>query len=177
MKWLGVAVLIGLVAAWCASLRWYVRYVSYSASVGICRSQIICARYIGAPSDRKKFIERYAKDRPGWHATIEYQSVRWSSIGRALEELGLMLPSRMPMGPVKYGSVTVAHDIYTMPLWIPTSLVTALTVTLFVQARQRARKGGHCTKCAYDLRGNTSGICPECGTPVTDTSQGKRAAT
>jgi len=24
---------------------------------------------------------------------------------------------------------------------------------------------GHCRKCGYDLTGNVSGICPECGTP------------
>jgi hypothetical protein len=28
------------------------------------------------------------------------------------------------------------------------------------------RKEGHCPRCAYDLTGNTSGICPECGRPV-----------
>lgn len=26
---------------------------------------------------------------------------------------------------------------------------------------------GHCQKCGYDLTGNTSGTCPECGVPVT----------
>lgn len=28
------------------------------------------------------------------------------------------------------------------------------------------RRRGLCTRCAYDLRGNTSGVCPECGTPA-----------
>lgn len=28
------------------------------------------------------------------------------------------------------------------------------------------RKLDRCLRCNYDLRGNTSGICPECGTPV-----------
>jgi len=27
---------------------------------------------------------------------------------------------------------------------------------------------GHCVECAYDLTGNISGICPECGTPIPD---------
>jgi hypothetical protein len=28
------------------------------------------------------------------------------------------------------------------------------------------RKRGLCERCAYDLTGNTSGVCPECGTPT-----------
>jgi hypothetical protein len=30
----------------------------------------------------------------------------------------------------------------------------------------RRRKRGLCVKCAYDLTGNVSGVCPECGTEV-----------
>jgi hypothetical protein len=26
---------------------------------------------------------------------------------------------------------------------------------------------GRCTRCGYDLTGNVSGTCPECGTPIT----------
>ena len=28
------------------------------------------------------------------------------------------------------------------------------------------RKNGICVNCGYDLRGNTTGICPECGEPI-----------
>jgi hypothetical protein len=28
------------------------------------------------------------------------------------------------------------------------------------------RKMGLCVRCGYDLTGNTSGVCPECGTPI-----------
>jgi len=28
------------------------------------------------------------------------------------------------------------------------------------------RKPGHCRGCDYDLTGNVSGRCPECGTPI-----------
>ncbi len=30
--------------------------------------------------------------------------------------------------------------------------------------RYRRRRGGLCVKCGYDLHGNESGVCPECGT-------------
>ena len=33
------------------------------------------------------------------------------------------------------------------------------------EAKERARQG-RCLKCGYDLTGNISGVCPECGTAV-----------
>ena len=32
--------------------------------------------------------------------------------------------------------------------------------------RRRRAPPGHCQKCDYDLTGNESGICPECGTKI-----------
>jgi hypothetical protein len=42
---------------------------------------------------------------------------------------------------------------------------------------KRASRPDHCRTCGYDLTGNVSGICPECGTPVptSDGSDPKRA--
>jgi hypothetical protein len=33
------------------------------------------------------------------------------------------------------------------------------------EVRQRRRRTGLCSRCGYDLTGNVSGVCPECGTP------------
>jgi len=35
--------------------------------------------------------------------------------------------------------------------------------------RHRRRKAGLCFECGYDLTGNVSGICPECGTEIEQT--------
>jgi len=41
------------------------------------------------------------------------------------------------------------------------------TLVLIKTIRGRHRmKPGHCWKCAYDLTGNISGVCPECGTTI-----------
>ncbi len=69
-------------------------------------------------------------------------------------------------------------------LWPPQSLLLILlvltpligvafyTASWWLHARrlntasiQRMRHG-QCPKCEYDLTGNVSGICPECGTPI-----------
>ena len=47
-----------------------------------------------------------------------------------------------------------------IPLW-PLLLVLAAT-SLFLDRRDRRSLSGHCP-CGYDLTGNVSGKCPECG--------------
>ena len=54
-------------------------------------------------------------------------------------------------------------------------IATAVSLALLVSTRvvlpaRQARTGGakRCTSCRYDLTGNVTGICPECGTPVAE---------
>ena len=42
--------------------------------------------------------------------------------------------------------------------------------------RERFAVGVRCVRCAYDLTGNVSGICPECGTPTARSAPTARAA-
>jgi hypothetical protein len=54
----------------------------------------------------------------------------------------------------------------TMPLWTPFLFFSVYPVGAFIRGRYRRyrrRKKGLCLECAYDLTGNVSGICPECG--------------
>jgi hypothetical protein len=52
----------------------------------------------------------------------------------------------------------------TLPLWIPTSLFVAIDWVLgAVRARRRPRRLMQCVCCGYDLRGQVSERCPECG--------------
>ena len=68
---------------------------------------------------------------------------------------------------------TVLRDpdgwVLEVPLWIPFLLVSSPIALLWWRNRRRIPPG-HCQKCGYNLTGNTSGICPECGTPIADRS-------
>ncbi len=52
------------------------------------------------------------------------------------------------------------------PLW-PVFLAAAVPTTL-LWWRDRRYPKGHCQTCGYDLTGNTSGVCPECGEKARD---------
>ena len=51
-----------------------------------------------------------------------------------------------------------------LPLWIP--FLVVLVPTAYLGWTDRRTPPGHCQKCGYNLTGNVSGICPECGGKV-----------
>jgi len=51
-----------------------------------------------------------------------------------------------------------------LPLWL--LFVIVAMPTLYLWWTERSFPPGHCQKCGYDLTGNVSGRCPECGTLV-----------
>jgi len=53
-----------------------------------------------------------------------------------------------------------------VPLWIPLLLTAFPTAWLWHRDRQRIRPGC-CLRCGYDLTGNLSGVCSECGEKAT----------
>ncbi len=55
-----------------------------------------------------------------------------------------------------------------LPLWLPILISGTLIVVFCVRAWRSltVRYLAICSICSYDLRGNVSGRCPECGTPI-----------
>jgi hypothetical protein len=55
-----------------------------------------------------------------------------------------------------------------IPFWAIVVLTSLAPICWLLKwRRDRSHFGaGRCTSCGYNLTGNTSGICPECGTPV-----------
>ncbi len=63
----------------------------------------------------------------------------------------------------------ITHYWCFVPLWLAWSIVSAypiIAVTKPLLVRRLRRKRGHCMACGYDLEGNVSGVCPECGTDI-----------
>lgn len=51
-----------------------------------------------------------------------------------------------------------------IPLWIPLLAVAIVNSILWRIDRRNPETG--CDGCGYNLTGNISGVCPECGTPI-----------
>lgn len=62
-------------------------------------------------------------------------------------------PRHVPYGP--------RMESWIIPLWLPLALLALPTAYLFW--RDRRHPPGHCQGCGYNLTGNESGVCPECG--------------
>lgn len=78
---------------------------------------------------------------------------------RGIASWGLRLPTyRRDSWPAEW------TRRFELPLWIPTLAAWGLVAVLIF-----ARRGcppNCCNECGYDLTGNTSGICPECGASI-----------
>ena len=46
--------------------------------------------------------------------------------------------------------------------------VKSILADLKARRRERRQETGHCVNCDYDLTGNSSGRCPECGREISD---------
>jgi hypothetical protein len=67
------------------------------------------------------------------------------------------------------GSHSFAQGVTTLriwiPLWLPLVICAVPSCLLWWLDRRRTRPG-FCVECGYDLTGNVSSRCPECGTPI-----------
>ena len=72
--------------------------------------------------------------------------------------------------PVTYGVA-----IY-LRFWMVDALAALFPIAWIVERRLRRRvqNNSACRKCGYDLTGNVSGVCPECGTAIAPVEGGRR---
>jgi len=63
-------------------------------------------------------------------------------------------------GPLDHSGITGINAF--IPLWLVLLLTAIPTAWLWHRDRRRIRPGC-CLRCGYDLTGNMSGICSECG--------------
>jgi predicted RNA-binding Zn-ribbon protein involved in translation (DUF1610 family) len=71
---------------------------------------------------------------------------------------------------VQYGYVAIGNS----PLYVPLFWVGLACLFIYALARRKRLPATHdgCASCGYDLTGNQSGACPECGAAVNRGSEG-----
>lgn len=93
----------------------------------------------------------WRNDEPDWSFERTERAGEW------WYRVGLRLPSwRLS------SNVTCGHIAF--PLWIP--ILPLLALATWLWRREGPNSSGICANCRYDLTGNTSGVCPECGERV-----------
>lgn len=94
----------------------------------------------------------------GCRSYLRHAETRVSFIGFRVEKYP---------GGVEFGSHVCGR--IGIPLWTPAMLIGGVWTLPRVHravVRRRRRQRGVCVECCYDLTGNVSGVCPECGTKM-----------
>ncbi|MBI3836135.1 MAG: hypothetical protein HY287_17575 [Planctomycetes bacterium] len=68
--------------------------------------------------------------------------------------------------PTALFSATGSNSFETVRNAAVVSYCLAVFLIVFFLPNKKYGKPGHCNHCDYDLTGNVSGTCPECGTPI-----------
>ncbi len=148
-KWTGVVVCVVIVVTFVASHWWSIEWVG-----GRCRV------FVGGGGVYFVYGEVAGQDivlnigQPGWF-TGAFGITEGGDVRRVYG-----VPHYW--GFQYWASPENGVDAYlTIPLWLPFLLTTVPTFILW--RRDRRPPPGHCQRCGYNLTGNVSGRCPECG--------------
>ena len=99
------------------------------------------------------------KDR-GW----QYSSGK--DEGNPIDTSQLVYPFGWRAFAGRLGFAVDDNDLY-LPDWLFCVLFLVMpALWLRLWRRDRRLDDGRCGKCGYDLTGNVSGVCPECGKPI-----------
>ncbi|GMU24132.1 MAG: hypothetical protein AMXMBFR13_42090 [Phycisphaerae bacterium] len=127
-----------------------------------CVLAIVLTPFIGAPSYCILIADAMAGiatlNDGSWHHRSVPGQHAIDALGGLLVEIALGV-ARMPFGAVGY-PMLIVNSVF----WA--AAISATIALLRFLLRVRTVPTGCCRECGYDLTGNLSGVCPECGTAV-----------
>jgi predicted RNA-binding Zn-ribbon protein involved in translation (DUF1610 family) len=150
LKWSSVSFCVLLLLSWGISLYWSASYCGGSWSIVVSSGEVAWTR-----SHCRSF-------RRGW----EFRPTL-INLTRTAPQIEYLV--RLP------GHVSrPLYEGFWVPLWIPSAALAILAISCFVWPHRHGH--GYCQQCGYDLTGNVSGRCPECGEAVQPRSEQLGAA-
>ena len=167
MKWVGMGTCVLILAAFALTRWWHFGRRTPLRSLLILSGSAHLSGFelIGG--------EDTLRGQPGWKWSRNfYTPAQWPS------QLPLWISIKSDTtGPAR--GVDGAIGWYTIwrvvvPLWIPFAVVLVPTAFLWWRDRRRIPLG-HCQHCGYDLTGNVSGRCPECGRAIGTDGEARNA--
>ncbi len=153
MKWVGLGLCTFVAAVWGTSgfraMRWSGTNISVLLVSGVLQVDELMTTQVAVDS---RGFRVYPGRVDSW----------WPPAGQRLPRRA-MFASAVTRGG-RTLSATMSVRITYLPLWLP--LVALAVPTAMLWYRDRKPPKGHCQKCGYDLTGNESGRCPECGKAI-----------
>jgi hypothetical protein len=103
----------------------------------------------------------------GWRAP-EYEHLWKKHLDRWFVEKRIRWQLDFPMLPVFLSTPALGRWTLQVPLWVV--VIFGAVGPAYYEIRHRLYRGAGlvCRTCFYDLTGNASGVCPECGSPIPD---------
>jgi hypothetical protein len=155
-KWAGFILSLSIAMAWFVSIPFKFEYESKKHYLGL----TLMAGFFGVggypvppPPQLPYHVGWQVQKRSSWHICWRF----FKGVGWDMNR----------WRPVRFWYIGI-------PLWIPFLIVVAPTAFLFWLDRHRI-PSNCCQTCGYNLTGNVSGICPECGNVIRDEKpSGKR---
>jgi len=110
---------------------------------------------------------------PADSARVEAWEAKLNRYGSVLGFLWLRDCSFTEDGDANQRVVWAIGDVavFQIPAWFVAGFFAVLPIA-WLRARRHWRPVGHCRSCSYNLTGNTSGVCPECGNPIGSRNKG-----
>jgi hypothetical protein len=167
-KWTGLVVCVLILAGWAASGWWYIQYYAWGqreyCSLSMRRGAFQYESVI--PGTEPGVVQAFVGGRAGMHG---WEIDTYYEHGSLLPEPRLphFASAKTTLKLFVAGDVvpTCVETVLHLPLWTPLLLVGTPTAYSFWRDRRRIPPN-HCRKCGYNLTGNESGVCPECGSEV-----------
>jgi len=161
LKWAGLVGCLLIVVAWGVSTTRYLRFVAKSWHVSFGTG---CFFAFWSEKEIQVAVFRVSTGQPGTiNNLIRIKGWNYDAAPRRTlsSDLGLRWPvlrwARENPRFGKGGSLVI-------PCWLMLPFIALPTAFLWYRDRRQPR--GHCQTCGYDLTGNVSGVCPECGIPT-----------
>ena len=165
---------------WCTYTLWYQSRVHHDRAWGMRITAPRGLLYVGRwkvlnrPGTESEFYRQLAAQRKGWRLGWRLEkgeTLPYSGPAALIRGLWTFQAFAAPSSNYDPSDPTLSSrsEYLFMPLWVFVVVLAVLPgFQMFCRLRSARRLGNQagCPKCGYSLTGNTSGICPECGTAV-----------
>lgn len=128
--------------------------------------QVGYLRYVADPLDNQRRCRRCGYDFSNLSPNLSRSCIGCSTGGRKIWNIvGLLTVEDVRLGPMFQRRLAI---VFPWSLVVATvALTTVIVAVIILKAPAlRAKRIAHgcCGGCGYDLQGNVTGVCPECGT-------------